>query len=129
LEVSERFNHLNPSLPIYSNRFPMWKSSFQLNSLQEEIELIQGLQKSFSSIYNLDTNGELTKDKKEIGIYVEIKDPQFHKENNRANFSEIVLDILKQYKYVTKKDKAIIQCFEYKIFFKCTSLKNHKIEK
>jgi len=74
MEVSERFSHLNPSSPIYSNRFPQWKSSFQLNSLQEEIELIQGLQKSFDSIYKLDVNGEFGRKKKEVGIYVEIKE-------------------------------------------------------
>jgi hypothetical protein len=74
MEVSERFSHLNPSSPIYSNRFPLWKSAFQLNSLQEEIELIQGLQKSFDSIYKLDVNGEFGRKKKEVGIYVEIKE-------------------------------------------------------
>ena len=50
--------------------------------------------------------------KKEVGIYVEIKEPEFHKKNNKPNFSEIVLKILKEYKYSTKADKAVIQCFD-----------------
>lgn len=112
LKVSERFNYLTPNKTVYPNRFPMWKSDFRLNSLQEEIELIQGLQASFDSIYKLDGSGMLAQRKKRVGIYPDIKDPQFHKDNNKANFSEIVLDILKQYGYTKKNDTAIIQCFD-----------------
>ena len=43
---------------------------------------------------------------------MEIKEPVFHKENGKANFSEIVLDILKEYNYKTNADKAVIQCFD-----------------
>jgi glycerophosphoryl diester phosphodiesterase len=109
LKVTERFDYKDPSKPVYSNRFPINKSAFQLYSLQEEIELIQGMHKSFYSIYDLDKTK--TK-KKQPGIYVEIKEPEFHKNSGKANFSEIVLNLLKSYNYTKRSDMAIIQCFD-----------------
>ena len=45
LNVSERFNPESKQA-IYPNRFPLNSSTFKLHSLAEEIELIQGLNKS-----------------------------------------------------------------------------------
>lgn len=45
LVVTERFDS-ETGLQIYPNRFPKGTSSFRLHSLQDEIELIQGLNKS-----------------------------------------------------------------------------------
>ena len=95
LNVSERFNP-KTGKAVYPNRFPVGKGNFKLHSLQEEIELIQGLNKS--------TN-------KNIGIYPEIKNPEFHK-NEGKQISEIVLKILADYGYKTKKDNCILQCFD-----------------
>lgn len=109
LQVTERFR-LN-STQVYPLRFPMGKSTFQMNTLEEEIELLQGLEKSFNAIHSLDktlANKRIYK----AGIYVEIKDPQFHKRENKANFSEIVLSVLSRYGYRNKNDKAIVQCFD-----------------
>jgi glycerophosphoryl diester phosphodiesterase len=66
--------------------------------LQEEIELIQGLNKSTG---------------KNIGIYPEIKEPEFHKKEGK-NLTEIVLKTLSDYGYKTKKDNCILQCFDAK---------------
>lgn len=101
LEVTERFYWNNPEQSYFPSRFPKWKSTFRINTLQEEIELIQSLEKSF-------------KPSKKVGIYVEIKNPEFHANEKKANFSEIVLEILAKYGYNTKQDKAIIQCFDPK---------------
>tara|TARA_R110002073_G_scaffold279026_1_gene442904 strand:- start:147783 stop:148739 length:957 start_codon:yes stop_codon:yes gene_type:complete len=95
LNVSERFNPTTGNA-IYKTRFPLGKSSFKLHSLEEEIELIQGLNKSTGNA---------------IGIYPEIKDPKFHNEEGK-DISRIVLNILKEYGYLTKKDKCILQCFD-----------------
>lgn len=97
LQVSERFDPKSGN-QVYKNRFPKGKGNFSLHSLQEEIEVIQGL--------NTITN-------KNIGIYPEIKAPAFHKKEGK-NISEIVLDILSQYGYVNKKDPCILQCFDAK---------------
>lgn len=97
LSVTERFNP-KTGKQVYPNRFPKNKGTFRLHSLQEEIELIQGLNKS--------TN-------KNIGIYPEIKNPAFHKTEGKP-FSEIVLQILADYGYKTKNDNCILQCFDSK---------------
>ncbi|RSC95150.1 glycerophosphodiester phosphodiesterase [Tenacibaculum singaporense] len=97
LNVTERFNP-KTGKQVYPNRFPKGKGNFKLHSLQEEIELIQGLNK---------TTG------KNIGIYPEIKNPEFHHQNGK-DIAKITLDILSEYGYKTKNDKCIFQCFDAK---------------
>ena len=95
LNVSERFD-TKTGKAVFKNRFPLWKSHFKLHSLQDEIEMIQGLNKS---------TGE------NIGIYPEIKEPAFHLKNGK-DISVIVLKVLSDYGYNTKKDNCILQCFD-----------------
>jgi len=95
LNVSERFNS-ETNEAVYPNRFPLFKSNFKLHSLQDEIELIQGLNKSTG---------------KNIGIYPEIKEPAFHLKEGK-DISKIVLEILSNYGYKTKEDNCILQCFD-----------------
>lgn len=97
LNVTERFN-VKTGKQAYASRFPKGKSSFKLHSLQEEIELIQGLNKSTGN---------------NIGIYPEIKEPAFHVKEGK-DISTIVLKILSDYGYTTKEDKCILQCFDAK---------------
>jgi len=95
LQATERFDS-KTGKQVYQNRFPIWKGNFKLHSLQEEIELIQSLNKSTL---------------KNIGIYPEIKQPIFHKKEGK-NLTEIVLKVLSDYGYNTKKDNCILQCFD-----------------
>jgi glycerophosphoryl diester phosphodiesterase len=95
LNVSERFDPAT-NKAVFSNRFPIFTSTFKLHSLQEEIELIQGLNKSTG---------------KNIGIYPEIKEPEFHQKEGK-DISKIVLEILNDYGYKTKNDHCILQCFD-----------------
>jgi glycerophosphoryl diester phosphodiesterase len=97
LTVSERFNP-ETGAQVHKNRFPKDKRNFKIHSFQEEIELIQGLNKSTG---------------KNIGIYPEIKDPKFHQKEGK-NITEIVLKILSDYGYKTKQDHCILQCFDAK---------------
>lgn len=99
LRASERFDH-RTGKPIYPSRFPVNQSAFHLVTLEEELEFIVGLNKA--NIYN----------NREVGIHVEIKEPQFHKNENRFNFSEIVIDLLYKFNYKTRKDKVFLQCFD-----------------
>lgn len=46
------------------------------------------------------------------GIYVEIKQPDFHRDEKAGNISEIVLAVLDKYGYRNREDNAIIQCFD-----------------
>ncbi|WP_439132131.1 glycerophosphodiester phosphodiesterase [Polaribacter sp.] len=97
LRVTERFKPQTGE-QVYKNRFPKWKSNFKIHSLQEEIELIQGL--------NLSTG-------KTVGIYPEIKAPEFHQKEGKK-IAEIVLKVLSDYGYQNKKDNCILQCFDAK---------------
>ena len=97
LNVTERFDP-KTNKAVYEKRFPLWKSHFKLHSLQDELELIQGLNKSTGN---------------NIGIYPEIKEPEFHHKEGK-DISVIVLEILKSYGYLTKKDNCILQCFDAK---------------
>ncbi|CAF0789437.1 unnamed protein product [Rotaria sordida] len=99
LRASERFSH-QTGKPIYPKRFPLNQSTFHLVTLVEELEFITGLNKA-----NIDNN-------KQVGVYVEIKEPSYHRNENRSNFSEIVLDILRKYNYTKRTDKIFLQCFD-----------------
>ncbi len=95
IDVRERFDPKTGKV-IYKDRFPYNKSTFKLHALQDEIELIQGLNKSTGN---------------DIGIYPEIKDPKFHHENGK-DISKIVLKILNEYGYKNKTDNCVLQCFD-----------------
>lgn len=97
LSVNERIDHKTKKV-VFPNRFPLKKGSFKLHSLQQEIEVIQGLNKSTG---------------KNIGIYPEIKNPSFHKEHGK-DISKIVLEILSDFGYKEKSDACILQCFDAK---------------
>jgi glycerophosphoryl diester phosphodiesterase len=95
LNVTERFDAKTGNA-VFKDRYPLWKSKFKLHSLQDEIELIQGLNKSTGN---------------NIGIYPEIKDPEFHLDEGK-DISKIVLKILSDYGYNRKEDNCILQCFD-----------------
>lgn len=96
LEVKERFDHKTGE-QIYPNRY-RGDDLFRLHSFAEEIEYIQALNKAYE---------------KKVGIYPEIKKPDFHR-NNGKDISKIVLKILSDYGYLTKDDPCILQCFNAK---------------
>ncbi len=81
----------------YKNRFPMFTSTFKLHTFEEEIEFIQGLNKTMG---------------RDIGIYVETKAPWFYKQHNK-DISKATLEVLKKYGYTTKESKAYFQTFDY----------------
>ncbi len=81
----------------YADRFPMGTSSFSVPTLQEEIEMIQGMNKSTGN---------------DIGIYPEIKQPAFHRQEGK-DISTAVVRVLKEYGYTTKQDKVFLQTFDY----------------
>jgi glycerophosphoryl diester phosphodiesterase len=81
---------------IYPNRFPLWKSKFTVHTLADEIELIQGLNKSTG---------------KHVGIYPEIKSPAFHLQQGK-DISLAVLKELKRFGYDNLDDKIFVQSFD-----------------
>jgi len=97
LRVHERMN-LQQKEAAFKSRFPVNSAVFRLHSLEEELQLIQGLNKSTGQ---------------DVGIYPEIKNPSFHLKEGQ-DISKIVLAILSDYGYSTKKDKCMLQCFDAK---------------
>lgn len=81
---------------VYPKRFPLGRSSFQIPTLEEELQLIEGLNR---------TRGRVA------GIYPEIKQPGWHRQQGH-DISRIVLPLLRRYGYATKQDPCWVQCFE-----------------
>ena len=100
LRVNERID-VETSTNVYPNRFPQGKSDFHVPTFAEEIELIEGLNKS--------TSNETKK--RNVGLYVEIKKPAWHRQRG-LDVSKVVLEVLKQYGYESKTDNAIVESFD-----------------
>ena len=97
LAVSERFKLTDGAkAAVFEQRFPLEKSSFRIATLAEEIELIQGLNKSTG---------------RSVGIYPEIKSPAFHRGEGK-DISVAVLKVLKTYGYDEQQDRVFLQCFD-----------------
>ncbi|MSU25526.1 MAG: glycerophosphodiester phosphodiesterase [Opitutus sp.] len=95
LRVTERFNVKTGKL-VFAKRFPAEQSEFHIATLEEELQLIQGLNRSTG---------------RTVGIYPEIKQPKWHREQGH-DISRLVLPILARYGYATKTDACFLQCFE-----------------
>lgn len=96
LEMTERFNH-RTGQQTYPTRFPVGQSCFSIVTLEEELQFIQGLNKSTG---------------RNVGIYPEIKSPAWHRKEGR-DLSRVVLEVLGRYGYKTKADPVFVQCFEF----------------
>lgn len=95
LKVNERID-LKTGKAVFEKRFPIGKSVFRISTLAEELEMIQGLNKSTG---------------KNIGIYPEVKEPAWHRENG-MDISKIVLKTLADYGYSSADSKCFLQCFD-----------------
>ena len=81
LNFTEGFNIVDgKEVQGYPNRFPMFTSTFKIHTLEEEIEFVQGLNKTLG---------------KNIGLYVETKAPWFHKQEGK-DISLETLQVLKK---------------------------------
>ncbi|HKJ68674.1 MAG TPA: glycerophosphodiester phosphodiesterase [bacterium] len=95
LHVSERIDPL-AKLVVHPNRFPWGKSRFEIVTLREEIELIQGLNASMH---------------RHTGIYPELKAPKFHTAEGK-DLLQIALSILQEYGYTGRESRCFLQCFD-----------------
>lgn len=98
LEMTENFKTENgQQIQVYPNRFPMWKSHFVIHTFEDEIEFIQGLEKSTG---------------KTVGIYPEIKAPWLHHKEGK-DIAAATLEVLKKYGYTKKTDPVYLQTFDF----------------
>lgn len=86
---------------LYPDRFPTDTGTFRIATLTQELELINGLNRSTG---------------RQAGIYSEIKDPAWHRENG-IELSELILSTLGEYGYLEAPDagqapRAYLQCFD-----------------
>jgi len=95
LNASERIS-LKTGQQVFSGRFPAHQSRFYVPTLREEIELIQGLNRTFG---------------KNVGIYVEVKAPAWHQKQGK-DLTAKTLEILREYGYDNAQSACFIQCFE-----------------
>lgn len=96
LQMTERFDY-RTGKQVFADRFPKGQSSFSIVTLEEELQFIQGLNKSTG---------------RTVGIYPEIKSPSWHRQQGR-DISPIVLEMLARHGYRTKTDPVFVQCFDY----------------
>ncbi|MCW8995573.1 MAG: glycerophosphodiester phosphodiesterase [Psychromonas sp.] len=97
LNMCERFAVKdNKQRAVFGQRFPLGVGAFKVHTLQEEIELIQGLNRSTG---------------RQVGLYVEVKVPFFHRQAGK-DISLAVLQTLKAYGYLSKQDLLYFQCFD-----------------
>jgi glycerophosphoryl diester phosphodiesterase len=96
LNVHERVD-TKTGKPAFPSRFPQGVGQFRIPTFEEELQLIQGLNKS----RNMST-----------GIYPELKAPFFH-ESEGKDLAAAVFPILKKYGYWEKSAPCYLQCFEW----------------
>lgn len=96
LNVTERFNP-KTGKAAFPKRFPVGVGSFQVVTLEEEIQFIQALNRSTG---------------RDVGLYPELKAPAWHRKEGR-DLSATVLPILRKYGYDAKGSACYLQCFEY----------------
>jgi len=95
LTVSER-RSAGRSATTGSSRFPPDLGAFRISTLEEHLQLIQGLNQSR---------------RHQAGVYVEIKDPKKHREAG-LDASSAVLRVLRQFGYDSADDRIYLQCFD-----------------
>lgn len=94
LSLNERVN-LKTKKKVFESRYPLSNVIMRVPTLKQFIELIQGLNSSTG---------------RDVGIYVEIKSPEFH-ETHKKDVAKVTINILRKYGYDTNDSKAILQCF------------------
>jgi len=97
LNVHER-RQSDGTTAVFPNRFPTNVGRFRVSTLREEIRFIQGMNRSTG---------------RGMGIYTEIKKPAFHKDEG-VDISPMVLQLLDDLGYHSKKDPVIVECFDAK---------------
>ena len=95
LKVQERTDP-ETNRAVFGGRFPIAQSSFHVPTLAEEIELIQGLNRSTG---------------KTVGIYPEIKSPAWYHDQG-YDVSRAVLSVLDYFGYRSSDDPIYVQCFD-----------------
>jgi glycerophosphoryl diester phosphodiesterase len=79
----------------YPGRFPVDSGCFQIHTLEEELELIRGLNQSTG---------------RRAGVYAEIKEPDWHRQHD-LSLGDRLVGILRDFGYRAQDDNFFVQCF------------------
>ncbi len=82
--------------PYYPGRFPLGQGVFHLPTLREEIELIDGLNRSTGRV---------------AGLYIELKAPNWHAAQGH-DIAAAVLAVLEETGYAGRTQEVFLQCFD-----------------
>jgi glycerophosphoryl diester phosphodiesterase len=97
LLVTERFDP-KTGKAVFAGRFPVgFGIDFRIPTFEEEILLVQGLNKS--------TGGK-------VGLYVEVKEPAFHEKEGKP-IMEATIEMLAKYGYNKEDGNVILQIFDF----------------
>ena len=94
LRVTERRRKNGPGAR-FPGRFPVETGQFRLHTLEEELDLVQGLNRSTG---------------RQAGVYAEIKDPAWHQQHDVA-LGDRLIETLAAFGYRTEADNFFVQCF------------------
>lgn len=83
---------------VYPSRFPPGVGDFRVSTLDEEIRVVRALNRATG---------------RQVGIYPEIKDPAWHRENG-VELGDRLLAVLEGHGYLKKNQRIFIQCYDYK---------------
>ncbi len=81
---------------VFAHRFPVTSVRFNVVTLAEEIEFLQGINHSMGL---------------DVGLYTEVKYPAWHRRQGH-DISRIVLETLSRYGYGSRDSNVYFQCFD-----------------
>jgi len=96
LNVHERVS-AKTGKPVFPNRFPQGVGDFRVATLDEQLEMIAGLNASTG---------------RNVGVFTDIKRPAFHREEGQDT-SRIVLETFARHGYAARSDPVYLQCFDW----------------
>jgi len=82
---------------VYAGRFPVNTGRFSVATLEEEIEMLLGLNKASG---------------RDVGIYPEVKSPAWHRQEG-VDLSKLLLDTLQSYGFSDRSSNVFVQCFDW----------------
>lgn len=96
LSVWERFEDVAGRQPVFPGRFPARRGRFRIASLDDELEMIAGLNRASG---------------RSVGIYPEIKRPAWHHAEG-ADCAALLLETLDRFGYREPGQAVFVQCFD-----------------
>lgn len=96
LSIWERFSDVGGHDAVFSGRFPARSGHFQIATLEDELQMIAGLNRASG---------------RRVGIYPEVKRPAWHRAEG-VDLASLLIAALEKFGYAEKSDPVFVQCFD-----------------